>query len=103
MNTSRLRRGRRLGASAWIALAAFACVSPRDADRREGVLCSGCEAAWFLDESGGSLSSDIDEYRTLTGMECGSCRSAVHNFFVTGELRHFCALCEGNLKRCLRS
>lgn len=99
MNASQERRGWCRGAPVWITVAALACVSPRDAPRREGVLCTGCEAAWFLDEAG---DLELGEYRTLNGMQCGSCRSAVRQFFVTGELRHYCAICDTNLKRCVR-
>ena len=33
-------------------------------------------------------------------MECPDCKGAVQNFFATGNLKHECSACGGNMKAC---
>jgi nitrous oxide reductase accessory protein NosL len=65
----------------------------------QAVTCDKCDEVWVKvpTENG---KGRIIGYTSRKEMECPACRDAVSNFFATGELKHHCDTCGGNLSIC---
>src|SRR5688572_6415688 len=68
----------------------------------KAVTCSKCKVTWvkYPITPGGGKSHRIIGYGARKSMECPDCRSAVENFFTTGQLRHTCATCGDAIEVC---
>lgn len=65
------------------------------------VQCDKCQVTWVkYPITGGGKGQQIIGYGTRKQMECPDCRSAVSNFFATGNLKHDCKACGGNMAVC---
>ncbi len=63
------------------------------------VQCDTCKVTWVkVPEYGKGMR--ITGYTTRKEMECPECKSAVENFFATGNLKHECKACGGNMAVC---
>jgi len=68
----------------------------------EAVACDKCKVVWAKvpTTAGGGKSNTVTGYTTQKQMVCPECRSAVQNLFTTGQLRHTCTACGGNMEPC---
>ena len=65
----------------------------------KAVACSKCEVTYVkVPVDGGK--GRIVGYSTKKTMECPDCKSAVENFFATGELKHTCRTCGDTMSMC---
>lgn len=63
------------------------------------VQCDKCQMTWVkvpMDNGKGRVVG----YTTRKSMECPDCTDAVSNFFATGNLKHECKACGGNMAVC---
>ena len=63
------------------------------------VECSECRTIW-VDGSDTYYSWGESSYESEERHACPDCRTAVENFFVTGEFRHSCIQCGDNIQVC---
>ena len=65
------------------------------------VACDKCQTTWVNEPTtAGGGKSNITGYSAKQVHECPDCKSAVQNFFATGELKHTCSACGGNMAPC---
>ena len=68
------------------------------------VQCDKCQVTWVSTPGttiqGGQGGVGITGYTTRSEMACPDCKGAVQNFFATGNLKHECTACGGNMKAC---
>ena len=68
----------------------------------DAIACSKCNVVWTKvpTTAGGGKSNVVTGYTTRKQMVCPECRGAVQNLFTTGQLRHTCGACGGNMEAC---
>jgi hypothetical protein len=64
------------------------------------VHCDKCQVTWVKDPIRNGEKSSIVGYTIRKEMECPDCRDAVSTFFATGNLKHECKACSGNMAIC---
>ena len=69
----------------------------------DAVACDKCETTWVKvantsPNAGGR--PGFTSYSNQKKMVCPDCKSAVSNFFATGEMKHDCKACGGNMTIC---
>lgn len=64
--------------------------------------CDKCKVTWVKVPitPGGGKSDRIIGYTSRKQMVCPDCKDAVSNFFATGNLKHDCKACGGNMTIC---
>lgn len=72
----------------------------------DAVACDKCQVTWVkypissAGGQGGRGYSGVTGYGTRKQMVCEDCKDAVSNFFATGNLKHDCKACGGNMAVC---
>ena len=70
----------------------------------DAVACDKCEMTWVktavMGWEGGRKHTGVTGYSMRKKMECPDCKTAVANFFSTGDLKHDCKACGGNMVVC---
>jgi hypothetical protein len=67
---------------------------------RQAVMCEKCNVTWVKSPVANDKGRVI-AYKTKKSHECPDCRTAVQNFFKSGEMKHACATCgEDALQKC---
>ena len=64
----------------------------------QGVTCNKCQTTWVQVPRYGEKA--VMAYSTQKRHECPDCRSAVDNFFRTGNLEHTCKTCGDAIEIC---
>jgi hypothetical protein len=62
--------------------------------------CDKCETTWVQTSAPSAKGSPILAYTANKHMVCPDCKDAVSNFFATGNLKHECKTCGGNMAAC---
>ena len=67
----------------------------------DAVTCAKCQTTWVRQPiTTGGGKERVIAYQTRKSMECPDCRTAVDNFFRTGQLAHSCKTCGEQLQIC---
>jgi len=64
----------------------------------DAVQCDKCQVTWV--NTTNTAKGRVIGYTSTKKMECPECRDAVSNFFATGNLKHDCTACGGNMSIC---
>lgn len=63
------------------------------------VQCDKCQVTWVKVPTDNGKGRIVG-YTSRKQMECPDCKDAVSNFFATGQLKHTCSACGGNMAPC---
>jgi hypothetical protein len=63
------------------------------------IMCDKCKTVWVMKPTG-APGAKFTSYSRESQMTCSACQSAVENFAKTGELKHSCSHCKGELTCC---
>ena len=78
-----------------------AAIGPATTQSAQAVTCDKCKVTWVKEPiTTGGGKERVVAYQSRKTMTCPDCRSAVDNFFRTGQLRHTCKTCGSALEVC---
>ncbi len=66
----------------------------------DAVTCDKCKTVWVKTATLTPAGKGYMTYTNQKSMSCPDCQSAVATFFKTGELKHTCTHCGGNMTHC---
>ena len=68
--------------------------------QNSALVCNKCESVWVPSQIRGGKPGGHYVYRASRKMVCPQCESMAETFFRTGQFRHSCPGCGGNVMRC---